>query len=94
MDDDTTKNVGDLSVLNAVPVSFNHLTGSFTEALTSTGAGGADQTASWGGTPIIRPAVMNTANGTLELDADDEGEGPPTNSDYQMLDGTDEGRNR
>ncbi len=87
MDDDTTKNVGDLNVLNAVPVSFNHLTGSFTEALTSTGAGGADQTASWGGTPIVRPAVMNTANGTLVRDADDDAD---TNSDYQMLNGLNE----
>ncbi len=61
-DDNTTKNVGDLSISNAQPVAFNHLTGHFTEALTSTGAGGADQTASWGGTPVVRPAVTNTAN--------------------------------
>ena len=31
--DPTTKNVGDLSVDNAEPVAFNHLTGHFTEAL-------------------------------------------------------------
>ena len=36
----TSKNVGDLSVKNAQPVSFNHLTGNFTEALTSSGGGG------------------------------------------------------
>ena len=60
--DPTTKNVGDLNVGNAEPVAFNHLTGHFTEALTSTAAGGSDQTASWGGTPIIRPAVNNTNN--------------------------------
>ena len=58
--DPTTKNVGDLNVGNAEPVAFNHLTGHFTEALTSTAAGGSDQTASWGGTPVIRPAVNNT----------------------------------
>ena len=60
--DDTSKNVGDLNVGNANPISFNHLTGHFTEALVSTDTGGADQTASWGGTPIVRPAVANTAN--------------------------------
>ena len=48
----TSKNVGDLNVDNAMPISFNHLSGNFTEALTSTPGGGADQTASWGGTPI------------------------------------------
>ena len=51
-----------LSFENAEPISFNHLTGNFTEALTSTTSGGADQTASWGGTPVIRPAVDNTDN--------------------------------
>ena len=60
--DVTSKNVGKLTVDNAVPVAFNHLTGHFTEALVSTAAGGADQTASWGGTPIVRPAVDDTAN--------------------------------
>ena len=55
--DSTSKNVGDLSVATAEPIAFNHLTGSFTEALISTGAGGADQTASWGGTPVIRTGV-------------------------------------
>ena len=63
--DESTKNVGDLTVSNAEPIAFNHLTGHFTEALTSTGAGGSDQTASWGGTPIVRPAVANTANGMV-----------------------------
>ena len=58
--DSTSKNVGDLNVGNAEPIAFNHLTGSFTEALTSTGTGGADQTASWGGTPVIRPGVAAT----------------------------------
>lgn len=61
--DISTKNVGDWGVDNAIPIAFNHLTGHFTEALVSTASGGADQTASWGGTPIIRPAVSNTANG-------------------------------
>ena len=61
-EDTTTKNVGDLHVDNAVPIAFNHLTGSYTEALSSTPAGGSDQTASWGGTPIVRPAVSDTAN--------------------------------
>ena len=60
--DPTTKNVGDLNVGNAEPVAFNHLTGHFTEALISTAAGGSDQTASWGGTPVVRPAVHNNNN--------------------------------
>lgn len=60
--DATSKNVGDLSVDNAQPVAFNHLTGHFTEALISTPAGGADQTASWGGTPVVRPGVDDTDN--------------------------------
>ena len=60
--DMTSKNVGDLSINNAQPVSFNHLTGHFTEALTSTADGGADQTASWGGTPVVRPAVNDLTN--------------------------------
>ncbi len=64
-DDTTSKNVGDLNVGNAIPIAFNHLTGHFTEALTSTASGGADQTASWGGTPIIRPSVSNTANAMM-----------------------------
>ena len=85
--DPTSKNVGDLSVDNAQPVSFNHLTGHFTEALVSTDTGGADQTASWGGTPIIRPAVANTANTGLARDVDADAD---TNSDYQILDGGDE----
>ena len=72
--DTTSKNVGDLKVGNAEPVAFNHLTGQFTEALIATAAGGSDQTASWGGTPIIRPGVLNNNNDmvattTEELDA-------------------------
>ncbi len=60
--DNTSKNVGGLSVTNAEPISFNHLTGHFTEALVGTDTGGADQTASWGGTPVVRPAVLNRVN--------------------------------
>ena len=60
--DNTSKNVGGLSVGNAQPIGFNHLTGHFTEALVGTDAGGADQTASWGGTPVVRPAVRNRVN--------------------------------
>ena len=73
--DTTTKNVGALSVDNAEPIAFNHLTGHFTEALEGTDAGGSDQTASWGGAPVIRPAVdtMNNAN--------------MITSDYQTLNG-------
>ena len=66
--DMTSKNVGDLSIDNAQPISFNHLTGHFTEALTSTADGGADQTASWGGTPVVRPAVSDTNNAILSGD--------------------------
>ena len=77
-DDVSSTNVGDLSVDNAMPVSFSHLTGHFTEALISTAAGGSDQTASWGGTPVVRPA-MGTA-----VDAVDGG-------DYVKLDGITEG---
>ena len=62
-DDETTKNVGDLNVDNAQPVSFNHLTGHFTEALISTDAGGSDQTASWGGTPVVRAASGTSITG-------------------------------
>ena len=60
--DVSTKNVGKMTVSNAIPIAFNHLTGHFTEALSETASGGSDQTASWGGTPIVRPAVSNTAN--------------------------------
>ena len=91
--DTTSKNVGALSVGNAHPISFNHLTGHFTEALISTAEGGSDQTASWGGTPIIRPAVMNTANDELGLDVDlkdDDSLRTSTNSDYQILNGMNE----
>ena len=68
--DTTSKNVGDLKVGNAEPVAFNHLTGHFTEALIATAAGGSDQTASWGGTPIIRPAVLNNNNDMVATTAD------------------------
>ena len=74
-DDNTTKNVGDLSISNAEPIAFNHLTGHFTEALTTTDAGGSDQSASWGGTPVVRPAVTDTTNGTM------------ISVDYQTLNG-------
>ena len=60
-DDDTSKNVGELAIDNAEPISFNHLTGHFTEALVG-GSSGSDQTAAWGGAPVIRPAVANNNN--------------------------------
>jgi hypothetical protein len=91
--DSTTANVGDLNTGNAIPLSFNHLTGSFTEALTSMGMGGVDQSAAWGGSPVIRPAVANTANAGLALDVDVEEADSPTNSDYQTLNGMDENSN-
>ncbi len=75
--DVTSKNVGALSVGNAEPIAFNHLTGHFTEALVGTAAGGSDQTASWGGTPVIRPAVT-TVNNAAMID-----------TDYQTLNGID-----
>ena len=59
--DNTSKNVGKLTIDNAQPVSFNHLTGHFTEALVG-GSSGSDQTAAWGGTPVIRSAVNNNNN--------------------------------
>ena len=83
-EDMTSKNVGGLSVGNAEPVSFNHLTGHFAEALISTAAGGSDQTASWGGTPVVRPAVMTIANAGFTADGDDDDD---TSSDYQTLNG-------
>ena len=73
-DDTTSTNVGDLNVDNAMPVAFNHLTGHFTAALTSTDAGGGDQTASWGGTPVVRMAVQG--DGTAVADDYDKLEGP------------------
>ena len=89
--DESTKNVGDLNVGNAVPIAFNHLTGNFTEALTSTASGGADQTASWGGTPIVRPTVSNTANGMLTYSnaaaSDADNRGVYMMGDYHALDG-------
>ena len=60
--DESSKNVGGLKVSNAEPIAFNHLTGHFTEALVGTSAGGTDQTASWGGAPVIRPAVTTVNN--------------------------------
>ena len=75
--DNTSKNVGGLSVANAEPISFNHLTGHFTEALIGTDTGGADQTASWGGTPVVRPSVSDTNNAMADL------------TDYQTLNGDD-----
>ena len=47
-DDNTSKNVGELAIGNAEPISFNYLTGHFTEALVG-GSSGSDQTAAWGG---------------------------------------------
>ena len=81
-DDDTSKNVGGLTVGNAMPISFNHLTGHFTEALMGTAGGGSDQTASWGGTPVIRPSVLDTANTMAN------GDGGAI-IDYQALNGMD-----
>ena len=84
--DATSKNVGDLSIKNAQPVSFNHLTGSFTEALTSTPDGGTDQTASWGGTPVVRPAVDDPAN-TMLITADYTTLNGMTPTDADLTDG-------
>ena len=75
-EDDTSKNVGELTISNAEPVAFNHLTGHFTEALVGGGTSASDQTASWGGTPVIRPGVNNN-NNTMML------------ADYSTLNGTD-----
>lgn len=66
-EDNTSKNVGGLTIDNAQPVAFNHLTGHFTEALVGM-AGGSDQTAAWGGTPVIRPAVNNNDNAMMLAD--------------------------
>ena len=68
--DTSSTNVGDLNRANFRPVSFNHLTGHFTEALIGNPAGGSDQTASWGGTPTARPA-MGTA---VDVAADEDGD--------------------
>ena len=83
--DVTTKNVGKLSVDNAEPIAYNHLTGHFTSALISTAAGGADQTASWGGTPVTREAVDS-------LPGQDSG-GDAGIVDYQALNGNEEAAN-
>ena len=88
--DTTTKNVGGLKVGNAQPVAFNHLTGNFTEALISTAAGGSDQTASWGGSPVIRPAVLNNNNSMME---DGDAETDDAVVDYLTLTGADSALN-
>ena len=73
-DDDTTTNVGNLTIDNSVPVTFNYLLGHITTAIAETMQGG--QTASWGITPISRMAMGDaTANG----DGDD--------TTYYVLDG-------
>ena len=77
-DDMTSANVADWGVGDAEVIAFNHLTGHFTEALVGTGSGGSDQTASWGGTPVVRPVVDNRNNDNLD------------NDDYQVLDGAPE----
>ena len=79
--DVTSKNVGALTVKNAEPLAFNHLTAHFTEALVGTDAGGSDQTASWGGAPVIRPAVTTVNNAGM------------VGMDYQTLNGIDVGAN-
>jgi hypothetical protein len=66
--DISSKNVGGLTIDNAQPIAFNHLTGHFTEALVGTDVGGGDQTASWGGSPIVRPAVLNRVNAGTRVD--------------------------
>jgi len=89
--DDTAKNVGDLSVTNAIPVAFNHLTGHFTEALVGSASGGSDQTASWGGRPITRPAVSNTMNTMVKYSNNVAGELRMEYmvNDYHLLTGMD-----
>ena len=66
----TTKNVGALTVDNAEPIAFNHLTGHHATAQTSSGAGGADQTASWAVKALARPALMDVATDTAAPDLD------------------------
>ncbi len=75
-DDVTSANVAEWGVGDAQVISFNHLTGHFTEALSGTDVGGPDQTLSWGGTPVVRPVVNNRDNDMM------------VNTDYQVLDGT------
>ena len=74
-DDMTSANVADWGVGDAEVIAFNHLTGHFAEALIGTDAGGSDQTASWGGTPVVRPVVDNRDNDMM------------VGADYQVLDG-------
>ena len=78
-DDATSANVAEWGVGDAQVISFNHLTGHFTEALSGTDAGGPDQTLSWGGTPVVRPVVNNRDNDMM------------VNTDYQVLDGDPDG---
>ena len=81
-DDMTSANVADWGVGDAEVIAFNHLTGHFTEALEGTPEGGSDQTASWGGTPVVRPVVLNKDNDMI-VDS-------TTIAEYQVLDGTPE----
>ena len=69
-DDSSSRNVGDLNDGNFEPIAFNHLTGHFTEAFVLPGMSGADQSASWGGSPVVRPAVVNTMNNAALIAAD------------------------
>ena len=80
-DDVTSANVADWGVDDAEVIAFNHLTGHFTEALEGTPEGGSDQTASWGGTPVVRPVVDNRDNDLM------------IGVDYQVLDGDPLGAN-
>ena len=54
--DSTMKNVGDLTVANSQPASFNYLAGHQTSAQVSSASGGTDQTASWGINALTRMA--------------------------------------
>lgn len=65
--DRTSRNVGDLNIKNARPIAFNHLTGHFTETLLP-----GD---SWGGTPVIRPAVDDPVDYQVLHGADGPGGG-------------------
>ena len=79
-EDDSSKNVGPLSVGNAQPIAFNYLTGHHTTGQASSSGDGSDQTASWGVNALTRPALMSeddggmmlgTAYTTLDGDADE-----------------------
>ena len=67
--DQSTRNVGPLTVVNARPVAFDYLLGHHTAAVIQTASGGSDQTASWGSAAISRSAMADTASVT---DADSE----------------------